>query len=187
MFKTLLVIATLALGLQAHAALTQVESQAIISTITQPAIFDDLFIVGESADYKLDGGFIQGKVHMLVREATADGYWLQQDLDLGAMGAHKAEVLYDKNTGKVTKILMDGKEQQIPDQSQMKVIASHKDHITVPKGAFDCMYVKIHDNSKNEDSEVWISPLVSVAHMVKTISPSPVGNMTIELTDFLKK
>jgi hypothetical protein len=184
MLKSAIVAAAMVLGFQAHAELTQVE-MASLTTIT-PVIADIPLHVGDSTDYKLSGGILNGTAHVFVRETTNDGIWVQQDIDLGMMGKEKIEALYDKNTGKVLKILANGQEQAIPDPANMKVIETRQEHVTVPKGDFACMYLKIHDNSQNNDTETWVTKEVPVGGMVKTIAPSQIGAITLELTDFKK-
>ncbi len=187
MIKSFIVAAAMMIGLQAHANLTQVESTVLVNVLTKPALFDDLFTVGDSADYNLSGGILNGTVHMFVRELAAQGWWVEQDIKLAMLGDQKAEALYDKDSGKVIKLIVNGKEQAPPDQSKMKVIQSHKDKITVPKGEFDCMYLKIHDDAQNNDTEVWINAKIPVARMLKQLSQSQIGPVTLELTDFVKK
>lgn len=187
MIKSFIVAAAMMIGLQAHANLTQIESTALVNTLTQPVFFEDLFTVGDAADYKISGSILNGTVHMFVRELVAQGWWIEQDIKLGLLGDQKAEALYDKDSGKVIKLLVNGKEQTPPDQSKMKVIQSRKEKVTVPKGEFDCMYLKVHDETQNSDTDVWLNTKIPVARLVKQVSQSQIGPMTLELTDFTKK
>jgi hypothetical protein len=189
MITSMIAVAALMIGFQAHAGLTQVQTKALTQVLTQPALFDDMFTVGDSADYKLSGagGLLNGTVHMFVRELVAQGWWVEQDIKLGMMGDQKAEALYDKETGKVLKMIVNGQEQAVPDQSKMKVIQTKREKLTVPKGEFDCMYLKIHDEGQNQDVEMWVNPTIPVARMVKQIAQSQLGPMSLELTDFVKK
>jgi hypothetical protein len=144
--------------------------------------------VGDSADYSLNGGIIQGTAHMFVREATEQGYWLQQDIDAGIFGKQTVEVLYDKNTAMPLKIIANGQDQPLPDPNDTEIVETKQDHITVPKGEFDCIYAKIHDKKQNQDAEIWANPLeVPISGMLKMMSPSQIGTITLELTDFMKK
>jgi len=189
MFRTLIATAALMLGFQAHAALSPVELSALTSA-TVPTVTDIPLNVGDSTDYNLTGGIMQGTAHVFVRESTADGIWVEQDVNINLFGQQqqeKIEALYDKNTGKVLKLLANGQEQQIPDPSKMKVVETRQEDVTVPKGTFHCMFLKIHDEDKNTDTQTWITKDVPVGGMVKTISPSQIGDITLELTDFVKK
>ena len=191
MFRPMIVAAALVLGFTAHADLTQVTPAASVITtsltLAAPAVRDIPLTVGDSCDYQLSGGMFQGTMHSFVRESTADGIWVEQDFDLGMMGKQKIEALYDKQTGKVLKLLANGQEQAIPDASKMKVVETRQESLTVPAGTFQSMYLKIHDSDKNTDTETWITKTVGVGGMIKTIAPSPLGNLTLELTAFVKK
>jgi hypothetical protein len=153
-----------------------------LSQVVTPASLN--WRVGESADFKLNGGFISGTMHAFVREEVPQGYWVQQDVDLGFAGQRKSEMLYDKNTGEVLEIVVDGEKQDLGNPADRTVISSRQEVISVPKGQFDCVYTKIRDNRKNEETELWMNPTVPVGGMVKTIAPTPIGKMTIELTNF---
>lgn len=141
--------------------------------------------IGDSADYNMAGGLINGTMHMFVREATPQGYWMQQDLSLGFLGEHKIESLIDKESGKILDMIVDGNKQAPPDPNDSEIVDSHRDQVTVPKGTFDCMWVKLHDKKENTDSQSWINPLeVPIAGLIKAVTPSRMGEVTIELTDF---
>ena len=189
MIRTLIVAAAMMLGLQAHSATLSPVDMTALTAVTVPTFTDIPLNVGDSTDYQLSGGgLFNGKAHIFVRESTADGIWVEQDIDLGAMGKQKVEALYDKNTGKVLKIIANGQEQAIPDPSKMKVVETRQESVTVPKGTFACMYLKIHDTDKNTDTDVWINKDIPVGGMVKTTQPTQLGiSITLELTDFVKK
>ena len=143
--------------------------------------------VGDYADYNLSGGVINGTMHMFVREITDKGFWLVQDADLGFIGKQKIESLIDKNTGEVLEFLVNGQKQTPPDAKDSEVVDSHKDHIKVPAGEFDCLYAKLHSKKENNDTEIWIAPsAVPVGVMLKTIAASQMGPITVELTGFKK-
>jgi hypothetical protein len=130
-------------------------------------------------------GFIQGKMQSFVREEVEAGIWMQQDMDLGFMGKQKVEVLFDKNTGQVLEIIANGQKQDLPDSSNMELEDMKEANITVSAGTFDCVYMKVRDKNKNESSEAWINPqLVPMSGLIKQISPSPFGQVKMELTSF---
>jgi hypothetical protein len=190
MFKGILAAAALIMCAQAGASTENIAATQITSKVLQSIRTLGLnWNVGDACDYNLNGGIISGTMHMFVREANDQGFWLQEDLDLGALGGkHKVETLIDKNTGKVLEMIMDGNKQTPPDPANQEVVDSHKDSVTVPKGTFDCMWAKIHDKKENTDSQVWINPTaVPIAGMLKTVAPTQIGEVTIELTDFVRK
>lgn len=146
--------------------------------------------VGDSADYAIDlGGFIKGTMNMLVREETSEGIWLVQDIDL-QIQKQKVETLLDAETGAVKKMLVDGKEQQLEDGGKSEIVESKPDTITVPKGEFECTYVKIKSTAKSgeeSEAELWLNPeLVPVMGLIKQAAQSQFGTVTLELTDFKK-
>lgn len=154
-----------------------------ISQIVMPA--DTNWRVGSTADYQIDGGFISGTMHAFVREEVPQGFWVRQDIDLGFAGRRNAEMLYDKRTGKMLELIIDGERQEPPDPADIRVIASRPETITVPRGTFACAYLKTRNVRKNEDLETWTNPAVPVGGLVKTNTPTPIGQMTIELTAFV--
>lgn len=143
--------------------------------------------VGDRTSYKLSGGIINGKVEGQVREETATGFWVQQDMDMGFLGKQKVEILYNKNTGAVEKLLVNGKEEKIPSQDSIEVIEMKEARVRVPAGEYDAIYVKIKDKENNQEQEAWLNPKeIPVSGMLKSIANSPLGKITQELTSFKK-
>ncbi len=139
--------------------------------------------VGDKADYKLAGGIINGTVKSFVREDNGSEIWVQQDMDMGFLGKQKVEILFDKATGQVKKLLANGKEQTVPDASNIEVMETKEDKVTVPAGTFDAIYAKIKDKSNDQIQEAWINPQeVPINGMVKAIADSQLGKITQELT-----
>jgi hypothetical protein len=146
--------------------------------------------VGEKADYKLDvAGMIQGTLNVLIREETAEGIWVDQLIDV-QIQKQKVETLFDKETGQVKRMLIDGKEQKIEPTETPDIVESKPDTVKVPKfpDGVECGYIKLRNKKDNTETEVWINPeIVPIAGMIKTIAQSQMGPVTVELTDFLKK
>ena len=141
--------------------------------------------VGESVDYTLDMGFIKGTMHTEVRSDTAEGIWMVQDMDLGFMGKQKIEILFNKADGSIKKILANGKEQSLPDASNTEMVEMKESSVTVPAGTFDCIYARILDKKENKETEAWINPsVVPTSGMIKTVAPSQMGKVTVEMTGF---
>ena len=58
----------------------------------------------------------------------------------------------------------------------------------MPAGTFDCLYAKIRDTDKNEESEAWINPdQIPMMGMLKQVAPGQFGKVTLELTAFNKQ
>lgn len=139
--------------------------------------------VGDKADYKIAGGIINGTVKSFVREDNGTEIWVQQDMDMGFLGKQKVEILFDKATGQVKKLLANGKEQTLPDPSNIEVLETKEDKVTVPAGTFAAIYAKIKDKSNDQIQEAWINPQdVPINGMVKAIADSQLGKITQELT-----
>ena len=157
----------------------------------QPAVMDQAEInmidwkVNDRLNYKIDMGFLQGTMVMHVREYVSEGPWVEQNVEM--MGQkQKIEILFDKNDGKILRLLVNGEKQEIP-ESNMEIEDMRESNVTVPAGTFDCVYVKIRDTDKNETSEAWINPeLIPISGMLQNKAPSQFGTVTLQLTDFLK-
>ncbi len=67
--------------------------------------------VGDTNNYNLKMGFISGTMVMKVREQVSEGFWLDQDMDLGFLGKQKIEVLIDANDGRTIRLIVNGEEQ----------------------------------------------------------------------------
>ncbi|OFZ18807.1 MAG: hypothetical protein A2Z20_11400 [Bdellovibrionales bacterium RBG_16_40_8] len=189
MIKSLIVSVAIFFGITASAA-TDLPLQTLQQTLVQPIVIDQGldFKVGDTADYSLSGGIISGSMHVLVREATAEGFWIEQNMDLGFLGKQKAEILYDKNTGAILQLIVNGQKQTPPNPGDVEVVEAKPDRVTVPKGTFDCLYVKLRDKKNNSDSEAWMNmDLVPIGGLIKAVQPSQIGTITIVLTNFRKQ
>lgn len=190
MFKFIIAALGLTITLQAQAAPTT--EFDVVRSIQQVAIMEQAktqgldWKAGDTNNYSLDMGFIKGTMIMRCREVGAEGIWLEQDMDLGFAGKQKAEILLDPNTGEIKKMLVNGKEQQVPKQD-VEIIEIKEDKITVPAGTFDCIHARIKDKTNNQEINTWINPqMIPLSGMLKTIQPSQFGKITVELTSFQK-
>ncbi|RME16530.1 MAG: hypothetical protein D6797_04360 [Bdellovibrio sp.] len=143
--------------------------------------------VGDNADYQIDIGFLKGTMHSTVRNEDARGFWVVQDIDL-KIQKQKVEILYDKNTGAVLEIIVNGQKQTPPDPSDMELVDMKESHVEVPAGSFDCIYVKVRNKKENKISEAWLNPEeVPIGGLLKTIAQSPIGPVNVQLTAFKKQ
>jgi hypothetical protein len=192
MFKSLFFGALVAFGMQSYAMPVSPSTAAKAVSIValqdiKPAAMLN-WTVGSTADYNINMGFISGTMHAQVREETPVGFWIQQDMDLGFMGAQKVEIHINKDTGEVIELLVNGQKQEAPDASNTEIVESRREKVTVPKGEFDSIYVKMHDKKENKDSEAWVNPsIVPMGGMLKQVAEGPMGQITVELTDYLVK
>lgn len=142
--------------------------------------------VGDTASYSMNMGFIQGSMVMTATSVTADEAWMTQDVDMGFLGKQKMEVLIDANTGEIKKVIANGQEQQIPEQD-MELIEIITDTVTVPAGTFECQHIRLKDNKSGGEVKMWANQTVALSGMVKSIQPGQFGEVTLELTSFLKQ
>lgn len=188
MFKSLILVASLVVATSAHAYNTLAESifASQQKQIQGAVVAQGLnWQVGQENNYKLNmGGFINGTMKMSVREITADGIWMVQDVDL-MIQKQKVEVLIDPNNGQIKKMIVNGQE-QAPPKADYEVLEQKEDHITVPAGSFDTIYIKVKDKAANDAiSEQWVNPRdIPLSGMVKSLADSQMGKVTIELTSF---
>lgn len=141
---------------------------------------------GDSANYNIDMGIAKGTMVMAVASNDGNEIWLNQDMDLGFLGKQKIETLLDANTGEIKKMLVNGKEEAIPEQD-VDVVSLEPDTITVPAGTFDCTHATLVDNKSKDEINIWASPEIPMSGMIKQVAPSQFGNVTVELTSFKKQ
>lgn len=189
MFKALIAALGLAFSVNAVAAPTIVET---LVQVQMPAIMDQAqtqgldWKIGDTASYSIDMGFLKGSMVMSVTSIVSEGIWMTQDMDMGFAGKQKAESLIDPNTGEIKKMLVNGKEQQVPKQN-VEVVDVKEDKITVPAGTFECIHARLKDKDKNEEINAWINPqVVPMSGMLKQVAPSQFGQVTVELKSFKK-
>lgn len=188
MFKSLILAAAMVVAVSAQAYSTVAES---LFASQQPYIQQSVVTqglnwkVGQENNYKLNmAGFLNGTMKMSVREISADGIWMVQDVDL-MIQKQKIEVLMDPNNGQVKKMLVNGKE-QTPPKSDFEIVEQKEDHIRVPAGEYDTIYIKVKDKANNDQiTEQWVNPRdIPLSGMAKSLSDSQLGKVTIELTSF---
>jgi hypothetical protein len=122
---------------------------------------------------------------MSVKSIDSTSVVLGQDLDIGFLGKQSCEVTMDVNTGEQKSIVCNGQAQQPPSASDIELIEQKEDTVTVPAGTFTCVYIKA--KTQGQIVQQWVNPKeVPVMGMVKSIVPSQVGDMTLELTSFKK-
>lgn len=192
MFKAMIATMAMALAFSVNAFAAPTAPQILVSQVRQALLAEAHttgldWKVGDTNNYTVDiGGFIKGTMDMSVKSIGADGMWLDQNMDLGFAGKQQVQMLIDPNTGETKKMIVNGKEQEVPKQD-IEVIEVKEDHITVPAGAFDCVHARLKDKTNNQEINMWINPqLVPMSGMLKTIQPSQMGEVNILLKAFKK-
>lgn len=165
----------------------EIIAKTIASNSTEKVLTLGQWNVGDAANYKISiGGFINGTMNSFVREEVTEGFWIQQDMDLGFMGKQKVEMLID-HAGQPLQILVNGEKQELPSQDDTEIIEMEESEVTVPAGTFEAIYVKMLNKKDNSESEAWINPQeIPVMGLLKQVATSQFGPVNVELTDYEK-
>ncbi|MEK6555502.1 MAG: hypothetical protein AABZ31_09700, partial [Bdellovibrionota bacterium] len=84
-------------------------------------------------------------------------------------------------------LIANGQKQTPPSPEDQEIVETRNETVTVAKGTFDCIYVKIKDVKSNAITEAWINmTLIPISGMAKSIVGSQMGPITIELTAFTR-
>ncbi len=188
--RNLLVTCALLFGANSFAsdtylsAIADVQVQSMTAHIAEGRALN--WKVGDANNYKLNiGGFINGTMTMKVRENMSEGIWVDQDMDLSGQ-KQKVETLFDATTGAVKKMIVNGKEQSIP-ENNTEIESVTQEKITVAAGTFDCLHAVIKNTKDNSKTDAWVNPqVIPISGSLKMISPSQFGKVTMELTSYTK-
>lgn len=188
MFKSILLALGLTLSFSAQANFETFAydiSQAMMADARVQGPFN--FKVGDSASYKLNmGGFIPGTMDMKVTDVKADEVTISQVM--GIMGQNQDCVqVINPNTGEIKKFECNGQAQDPGQAGDVEVVETKEDTVKVPAGTFVCLYIKAKQSGSNDHVEQWINPKeIPVFGLAKTIAPSQLGKVTVELSSFKK-
>lgn len=188
MIKTMIIALSMALSFGASASTINNVATAIGNAVLQDAetraTFD--WKVGDSATYDLNmASFIKGSMVMGVKAVAADSVTLTQDMDLGFMGKQACEIVLNPQTGETKSMVCNGQAQDPGQAGDIEIIESKEDTVTVPAGTFTCLYIKAKQGENIVQQ--WINPKqVPVMGLVKTIAPSQIGEVKIDLKSFKK-
>ena len=143
--------------------------------------------VGDSVTYSMDLGFFgTGELVKKVTSDEGEAIWVTTESKM-PMGQQEVKTLHRKSDGKVLKMLVDGKEQAY-DEPKIKILDQRPEEVTVPKGTFKSIYLKVRDETQEADIEVWINPIdIPVGGIVKTVIQKDFITATMEMTDFVKQ
>lgn len=143
--------------------------------------------VGDFQDLTVKMIFGGGTSH---KEASSEdraqnAVWLKNTISL--MGQNQvSEALLSRADGKILKLLVNGKEESIPDQ-KVEILEQAETTITVPAGTFDCMYIKarITSGSQTQELKMWANPVdINLDGELKAVIGSQFGDITMELKQF---
>jgi hypothetical protein len=145
------------------------------------------FKAGDTAAYNMLGGlsFIPLTMTMTVKSAKVDEVVFTQEMGIslgGAPGAapggqnpmsQSCDTTINPLNGQIKSIVCNGQSQP-PPAMDPEVLVSKEDHVTVPAGSFDCIYMKVRNKKDNSISEQWINPqLVPLMGLVKATQSIP--------------
>ncbi|MCB0355569.1 MAG: hypothetical protein KDD40_01090 [Bdellovibrionales bacterium] len=188
--RKLLIAAMLLIGVQASAT----DIQPVLEIIKAQGLYDQSvkpmgleWKVGDNTQHNINMGFVSGTMDSKVREETSEGFWMEQNMDLGFLGQQLVEIHINKNTGEIIEMIVNGQKQSPPDNNSQEIVDMQEANVTVPAGTFDCVFLKIRDNSNNQESQAWLNPtVIPMTGMIKLIQPSQFGEVVLELTGFQK-
>lgn len=138
--------------------------------------------VGDSADYQIGAMF--GKVGTMHKEITSeegDAVWMTQNIEAVGNRKEKVETLIDRNTGKVLKMIHNGKEEQIPNDAP-EIISQEYTEVTVPAGTFKSLHI-VAKTKQVKHIELWMNNKdVVMDGAIKQVMSTQFGNITLEMT-----
>ena len=136
--------------------------------------------VGDSSDYTVSMSFGKGNMHKEVTGEEGNGVWLTQKVAI--MGQKdNSQILLDRDTGKVLKMLHNGKEEAVSNE-QPEIISQDYTDVTVPAGTFKAMHI-VAKTKTVKHLEIWNNTKeVVIDGDIKDIISTQYGDVTLELT-----
>lgn len=137
--------------------------------------------VGDSSDYNLNASFGSlGTMHKEVTKEEGNGVWLSEKVV--AMGKEdETDVLFDRDSAKVLKLIHNGKEESVPDEKPVLVSQDYTE-VTVPAGTFKALHIVAKTKSVSH-IEIWDNTRdVVIDGTVKQVMTTQFGDITLELT-----
>lgn len=140
--------------------------------------------VGDQAQYDVKAGSF-GKLGTMTKAVTKDegtAIWVTQNMDL-LIQKQKVEVLMNKADGKILKMIVNGKEQTVPND-EIEIISQDYTDVTVPAGTFKAIHV-VAKTKKIDHIEVWANPRDTVMEgTLKQTMNTQGTDIGMELTSF---
>jgi hypothetical protein len=187
MIRSILAALVLTAGFAASAATFEEVSTALVQeTALEQAHVMALsggfkFKAGDTASYNMTVAslsFLPLKMTMTVKSAKVDEVVFTQDVDL-MIQKQSCDTTINPLNGQIKSIVCNGQSQAAP-QMDPEVLVSKEDHVTVPAGSFDCIYMKVRNKKDNSISEQWINPqLVPLMGMVKATQQIQLAGQSI--------
>jgi hypothetical protein len=140
--------------------------------------------VGDTANFDVKVGSF-GKLGTSVKSVTKDegaALWVTQTMDL-MVQKQKIEILINKADGKVLKTIVNGKEQNQP-EDEIEIISQDYVDVTVPAGSFKAIHI-VAKSKQIDHIEVWANPRDTVMEGTLKQAVTAQGmDIVMELTSF---
>jgi hypothetical protein len=158
--------------------------QELVALINPTALIN--WKVGDKADYNV-GIASMGNMGTMTKSVTSGDdttLWIEEDMSL--MGqTEKVQIQMNRADGKVLKTIVNGQEQNTPDDP-ITVVSQDYTSITVPAGTFKVLHVLAKSASVSK-IEVWANPQAIVMDgAAKQVMATQMGDVSMELTDQTK-
>lgn len=127
-----------------------------------------------------------GSSEKFVAKDEGTSLWITQNIDIPMAGQKQTtEMQLEKATGKVLKLIVNGKEQDLSNDDQgLEIISQEYTSVTVAAGTFKALHIvaKTKDVSK---IEVWMNPKdTCIDGTLKQVMAIQFGDLALELTSF---
>ncbi|MGK5084904.1 hypothetical protein WDW37_16575 [Bdellovibrionota bacterium FG-1] len=158
----------------------------LFSALTTQVVTLDLinWKVGDSQQFDVKAGSF-GKLGTMVKSVTQDDgatIWITQNMDL-MIQKQKVEMQMNKADGKILKMIVNGKEQQIPDD-KVEIISQDYADVTVPAGTFKAIHI-VAKTAQAPHIEIWANPRDTVMEgTLKQAITTQGMDIVMELTTF---
>lgn len=144
--------------------------------------------VGDRMDYTVSLASMGkiGSSEKFVSKDEGATLWITQVINIPMAGQKQtSEMQLEKATGKVLKLIVNGKEQTLNEEGQdLEIISQEYTDITVSAGTFKALHIvaKTKDVSK---IEVWMNPKdTCIDGTLKQVMTMQFGDLALELTSF---
>lgn len=172
--------------------LTEREAQSVIQSINWNQFWSAQEVrglnwkVGDLAEFDLKLAVIPGTMLMFVADIQGSIAVLNQELSIGPV-TQGCDMYLNLNTGELVKTVCAGQEQKPESTNDTEVVEIKEETITVPAGKFATVYIKAVTGPKKQVVEQWINRKdIPILGLVQSVTPSPIGSMTLKLKAFKK-
>ena len=139
--------------------------------------------IGDTMEYDVSlAGFKMGTSVKSVTKEEGPGVWMKQDVKLQGQN-EVIEVLINRADGSTMKMIRNGKEQSLPDNT-LEVISQDATEIKVKAGTFKVIHI-VAKTKEISKLEVWANPRdTAIDGTVKQAVAAQFGTVVLELTKF---